>query len=179
MKNLASRGVVYSDFDGVHNVPQRQGLSTAKIPTAGTGLFRDETVIAWDSEILGLFTEFLEFSGFELSWLTTWNERSLIKRAAREMSFPHRAHAPAQLNRKARGNKQWTEWKARHIITDQRANPRPFIWIDDKAPHFWQKVVEELTVAPSLIISTHSVEGLTKDELLSMVLWAEKTYDRS
>lgn len=171
---MAAQGVIYSDFDGVHNVPERTGLATALVPTAGSSFFREETTIRWDREILELFIEFLRVSNFVLEWLTTWNEHSLIHHAARGMEFPHIAHAPANLDHKARGSKEWTAWKARHIITDQRRNPRPFIWIDDKAPHFWREVVEQSTSAPSLIIATDSISGLTKDEILQMVLWLER-----
>lgn len=170
---MAIPGVIYSDFDGVHNIPQRSGLLTAKVQTAGSKFFRPETTIAWDREILDLFGEFLLATGFKLEWLTTWNEHSLIQHAARGMEFPHRDHAPAALDHKAKGRKEWTAWKARHIIADQRRNPRPFIWIDDKAPHFWRDIVEESTEAPSLILATNSAAGLTRDEILQMVLWFE------
>lgn len=170
---MSVRGIVYSDFDGVYNVPKRTGLTTAKIRTAGSRFFRDETIIAWDEAILNLFGEFLKVTGFEFLWLTTWNEKSLIKRAAHGMGFPHRNHAPSALNHRAKGSKEWTEWKARYIIADQRKNPRPFVWIDDKAPLFWRELVEELTEAPSLILATDSKEGLTKEEMLKMVLWLE------
>lgn len=171
---MTAPGVIYSDFDGVHNVPERMGLLAATVPTAGSKFFREETTIRWDREILELFTEFLRASDFELEWLTTWNEHSLIHQAARGMEFPHIAHAPAALDHKAKGSKEWTAWKARHIITDQRRSPRPFIWIDDKAPLFWREVVEQSTSAPSLIIATDSISGLTKDEILQMVLWLER-----
>ena len=170
---MTINGVAYSDFDGVHNTPKRSGLRTARVATAGSKFFRAETIIAWDQEMLELFGEFLRVAGFGLVWLTTWNEHSLIKRAAQGMGFPHEEHAPAALNHEAKGSKEWTEWKALHIIADQRENPRPFIWIDDKAPLFWREFVEEHTVAPSLIIATDSHSGLTKADLLRMVDWAE------
>lgn len=170
---MANRGIVYSDFDGVHNTPKRSGLSTASVRTAGSKFFRPETTIVWDSEILELFCEFLSVSGFRFSWLTTWNEHSLIRLAAQGMGFPHEDHAPAALNHEAKGSKEWTEWKALHIIADQRENPRPFIWIDDKAPLFWREFVQEHTEAPSLIITTDSHSGLTKNDLLLMVDWLQ------
>lgn len=170
---MDTQGVVYSDFDGVHNLPKRLGLQMARVTTAGSRFFRPETVIAWDREILELFGEFLRASGFGLVWLTTWNEHSLIKRAAQGMGFPHEEHAPAALNPEAQGSREWTEWKALHIIEDQRQNPRPFIWIDDKAPLFWREFVEEHTEAPSLILATNSTSGLSKAELLRMVSWLE------
>lgn len=171
---MSVQGVVYSDFDGVHNVPQREGLALAKIQTSGSRFFKDETTIAWDTEIFDLFAELILASGFELSWLTTWNEGSLISLAAEGMQFPHLNHAPAALNHRARGKREWTEWKARHIIADQKKNPRPFIWIDDKAPLYWQEVVEQHTTAPSFILATDSHSGLTREEILQMVLWIEK-----
>lgn len=170
---MANQGVIYSDFDGVYNTPKRSGLSTARVKTAGSKFFRSETTIVWDAELLQLLGEFLRVSDFDLIWLTTWNEHSLIKHAARGMGFPYEEHAPAALNHQAQGSKEWTEWKALHIIADQRETPRPFIWIDDKAPLFWREFVEEHTEAPSLILATDSLTGLTKSELLSMVNWLE------
>lgn len=170
---MAAQGVIYSDFDGVYNIPKREGLSFAKVPTSGSKFFREETVISWNREIMDLLGEFLGLTGFIFVWLTTWNEHSLIKRAAQGMGFVHSDHAPAALNHAAKDSKEWTEWKALHIIEDQRANPRPFVWIDDKAPHFWREFVEEHTDAPSLIITTDSHTGLTKDDLLKMVNWFE------
>ena len=171
---MTINGVAYSDFDGVHNTPKRSGLRTARVATAGSKFFREETTVAWNREILELLTEFLQLTGFVFVWLTTWNEHSLIKRAASGMAFAHSDHAPAALNHAAKDSKEWTEWKALHIIEDQRRNPRPFVWIDDKAPLFWREFVEEHTEAPSLIITTDSRSGLTKDELLKMVDWFER-----
>jgi len=170
---MTIHGVAYSDFDGVHNTPKRSGLSTARVKTAGSKFFRPETTIVWDEEILQLFAQFLRVSGFDLIWLTTWNEHSLIRGAAQGMNFPYEEHAPAALNHEAQGSKEWTEWKAHHIVADQRENPRPFIWIDDKAPLYWREFVEEHTEAPSLILTTDSYAGLTKADLLSMVNWFE------
>ncbi len=167
------RGMIYSDFDGVYNIPQREGLHTALVATPGSQHFREETTIAWDREILELLTEFIAASGFDFEWLTTWNEYSHIGAAAQGMNFGHMAHAPAQLNPQAKNSKAWTEWKARHILADQRANPRPFIWIDDKAPLFWREIVEQSTSAPSLIITTDSTSGLTREDVLQMVLWLQ------
>lgn len=168
---MEAQGVVYSDFDGVYNIPKREGLSFARVPTAGSKFFKEETTIAWNRDILELLGEFLGIADFIFVWLTTWNEHSLIKRAAEGMGFVHSDHAPAALNHAAKDSKEWTEWKALHIIEDQRRNPRPFIWIDDKAPLFWRAFVEEHTEASSLIITTDSSVGLTKDELLIMVNW--------
>ena len=170
---METQGVVYSDFDGVYNIPKREGLSFAKVSTAGSKFFREETIVAWNREILELLGEFLQLTGFVFVWLTTWNEHSLIRGAAQGMNFPYEEHAPAALNHEAQGSKEWTEWKAHHIVADQRENPRPFIWIDDKAPLYWREFVEEHTEAPSLILTTDSYAGLTKADLLSMVNWFE------
>ncbi len=170
---MASPGVIYSDFDGVYNIPSRPGLHSAKIATAGSRAFREETTIFWDREVFELFGEFLKASGFEFQWLTTWNEHSLIRQAAREMDFEHSNHPSVKLNHEAKGSKQWTAWKAGHIISDQRSNPRPFIWIDDRAPLFWREVVESSTAAPSLIIAPDSTSGIGKEEILEMVLWLD------
>lgn len=170
---MVTPGVIYSDFDGVHNVPHREGLLTAQISTVDSRFFKDETEIAWNGDTLQLFLDFISASGFDLEWLTTWNEGGLIHRAAQGMNFPHLNHVTVTLNGKARSKREWTHWKAAHIISDQRANPRPFIWIDDKAPYFWGEAVAQSTTAPSLIIPTDSIEGLTRQEILSMVTWLE------
>ena len=121
----------------------------------------------------------MKIEWFDFTWLTTWNDGSNIKRAAEVMGVPHLdKHIPSNLNNKAQGKKSWTQWKAEAIIEDQKVNPRPYIWIDDDAPLFWEDHVRGHVYSQGLIIKPHRSSGLTKEHLLRIIDWSSYQHSK-
>lgn len=163
----------YSDFDGVFNISKNNPtVVTADVATEGSEFLSKYSDVTWDPEILDLFRAVVVAGKYDFSWLTTWNDAGSILRAAEAMGLHELyEYAPANLNRDARSKKEWTQWKAEFIIADQRNNPRPFIWIDDDAPTYWEDYVRGNTLAPSKIIKTSSRRGLARKDLANIIDW--------
>lgn len=163
----------YSDFDGVFNIPQSSGLTvTAAIEPENSDFLVNHRSISWNPEVLEIFMEMLATGKYDFTWLTTWNDAGNIELAAKKMGISEVCkHITAQLDKEARGKKAWTRWKAETIIADQANNPRPYIWVDDEAPTFWEDHVRGHTLAPSLVIKTHNSKGLTKKDLVKIIDW--------
>lgn len=164
----------YSDFDGVFNIPKTvPSVTTMDILTKNSTFLRKHTTISWNPEVLESFVSLVETGMYDFTWLTTWNDAGNIKLAAETMGIPDlHEHIPANLNKDARGKREWTEWKAHTIVEDQKLNPRPYIWIDDDAPLFWEDYVRGHTRSEGLIIKPHRRSGLTKKHLLRILDWS-------
>ena len=166
----------YSDFDGVYNVPSSEHASSsaAVYPVDSKFLTRHD-MISWNPDVLASFEELIKTGHFDFIWHTTWNDASNIRLAAAAMGLVgFDTHTDAKLNEKAKNKREWTEWKAHSIVADQAINPRPFIWVDDNAPVFWEDFVRGHTRAPSLIIKTDSRHGLSRDNLLTILDWTSE-----
>ena len=164
----------YSDFDGVFNIPKSSSqVVTANVLTKNSKFLKKHTDISWNPEILSIFMELIDTGKYDFTWLTTWNDAGNIRLAVEAMGIQElHDHVPANLNKDARGKREWTRWKAQTIIDDQKNNPRPYIWVDDDAPTFWEDYVRGHTLAPSLIIKTHGRKGLTKKDLIKIIDWS-------
>lgn len=166
---------IYSDFDGVYNVSPSKSTVTATIQPENSEFLARKSKITWEPEIVELLQDLLATDLYDFIWHTTWNHAGNIKNAANIMGLEGvETYSPVSLNRGARSRKEWTSWKAKSIVEDQTANPRPFIWIDDSAPIYWGDHVQGHVKSPSLVIIPNSKQGLTKDEILKVVEWTEK-----
>ena len=164
---------LYADFDGVFNIPKNtKNAVTAKVRTRDSVFLKKHTNISWNPEVLEIFMKLIATGKYDFTWLTTWNDAGNIHHATEAMGIEELdEHVPANLNENAKGKKEWTRWKAETVIEDQKDKPRPYIWIDDDAPIFWEDYVTGNTLAPSLIIKPHWREGLTKKDLIKIIDW--------
>lgn len=177
--------VIYSDFDGVHNIPVRQsvpscpGTVSVLVETDST-LLEPSQFINFDEQVRDDFNALLATGLYDLTWHTTWNDGNNILEASRKMGIDVSALdaivSEPNFNHEARGKRDWTEWKARYIIEDQKKNPRPFIWIDDEAPKHWADEVVDNVRDIGLIVQTESEVGLTRYDILKIVEWSQKNF---
>lgn len=164
--------VIYSDFDGVYNIPESPQTVTAAVATQHSKYLARKNTIAWNPGTVAMLRQLLGAGDFQFIWHTTWNHGGNIRLAAEAMGLPQLMdHTRALLNDRAPNRKEWTRWKAESIIQDQEANPRPFIWIDDKAPIFWEDHVKGHTRAPSLVVKTNSRDGLLPEDFIRIIDW--------
>lgn len=161
----------YSDFDGVYNIPISSATKSATVKTNNSDFLKPESVISWNHEVVEMLIELLDTGLYDFMWHTTWNDGGNIVFAAETLGITHNKYSLSKLNNQAQGKKEWTAWKAEHIIEDQTNNPRPFIWIDDSAPDFWEDHVKGHTREKSLIIRTNGRIGLTKEDIVKIIDW--------
>jgi len=166
---------IYSDFDGVYNISQSDDTVTATIQTENSEFLARKSKITWNPEIVELLKDLLKTDIYDFVWHTTWNHAGNIRTAANIMGLEGvETYSPISLNGGAKSRKEWTSWKAKSIVEDQAANPRPFIWIDDSAPIYWGDHVQGHSKAPSLVLIPNSKKGLCKEEILKIVDWTEE-----
>lgn len=164
----------YSDFDGVYNIPISSATNSATVTTKNSVFLKPESVVSWNQEVVQMLLELLDTNVYDFTWHTTWNDGGNIVFAAETLGFTQKEYSVSNLNSNAKGKREWTAWKAEHIIEDQTNNPRPFIWIDDCAPDFWEDHVRGHTREQSLIIKTNGRIGLTKKDILKIIDWTMK-----
>lgn len=176
--------VIYSDFDGVHNLPARlittenqEDTVSVKVETTSS-LLKPSQDVYYNEQVRDSFNALLATGLFDLTWHTTWNDGDSIIHAAEKIGInPGGAEvviSDPDFNHDAKGKKDWTEWKARYIIEDQKNNPRPFVWIDDEATKFWDLEILGNVRSPGLIIQPKSRVGLTRAHILEIIEFAQK-----
>lgn len=167
--------VIYSDFDGVFNVPDSSATASATIDTSDSEILRKQGNISWNPEVVKSMSELLETGLYDFIWHTTWNDGGNIVKAAQAMGFENFVeHTEAVLNRTAVSKMEWTRWKAEYILEDQAKNPRPFIWIDDTAPFFWGDYIRGHFRVLPLIIHTNGRVGLTTKDIVKIIDWTQE-----
>lgn len=174
--------VIYSDFDGVHNTSKGAasedlGIVSVEVETTSS-LLKPSQVVFFNEPVRDDFNHLLNTGIFDLTWHTTWNDGESILEAAEKIGIKAgKANVKVSepdFNHDARGKKDWTEWKARYIIEDQKKNPRPFVWIDDESPKFWGDEVSGNVRSNGLIIQPKSRVGLTRAHILEIIEFAQK-----
>lgn len=171
---MNSKIVIYSDFDGVFNISDSSAKSSAIVST-NSAVLAEELEIMWNAEVVKSMSELLDTGLYEFVWHTTWNDGGSIVEAAKAMGLESFVdHTEAVLNTRAKNKMEWTQWKAEHIIADQKVNPRPFIWIDDSAPFFWGDYIRGSFRELPLIIHTNGRVGLTKEDIVKIIDWTQK-----
>lgn len=166
---------IYADFDGVFNVTPSKETVSADIATENSEFLARKDQISWNPKIVGSFKQLLETGLYDFMWHTTWNHGSNIKNAADLMGLDNiHAHSVATLNKEARNRKEWTSWKADAIIENQILNPKPFIWIDDSAPIYWEDYVRGSVPSSSLVLIPKSRVGLSEAEILKIIDWSSE-----
>lgn len=170
--------VIYSDFNGVYNITPSSNTTRAHISTHNSEILSHKTQINWSPESVQLISQLLSTGCFDFIWHTTWNDGANICKVAEIMGLANLVqHSPANFDVKAKGYKAWTRWKADYIIAHQKHNPRPFVWIDDKAPQFWEDHVRGNTLAPSLVVQPNSHNGLELKHIIRILDWAKEHLD--
>jgi predicted AlkP superfamily phosphohydrolase/phosphomutase len=162
---------LYLDFDGVFNAkePLHDAVKKFTIKVDGSSNFRAENHITFSPTVVSSIEQLRHKYHAELVWLTTWNENNTVLRLAEHLGgLDHGRVLPAKLHTKQVAKKAWTQWKAEAILTDQRKNPRPFVWVDDNAHNYWDNYVKGQTKSVSLFISPRSRHGLTLDNILDI-----------
>jgi len=115
--------VIYSDFDGVHNLPARlitpennEDTVSVKVETTSS-LLKPSQDVYYNEQVRDSFNALLDTGLFDLTWHTTWNDGDSIVHAAEKIGIkPGKAEvviSEPDFNHDARGKKDWTEWKAR------------------------------------------------------------------
>jgi hypothetical protein len=171
--NTGERKVVwYSDFDGVYNIScESDGVTFADISPTGRYL-ASHNRIHWNPEVISLMKDVYATGVFDFEWHTTWNDLGDIQLAAEVMGVPElSSYSLPNFNDASRNKRDWTQWKAEHIIADQKRNPRPFIWVDDEAPKHWEDYVRGHTRSQSLIISPRRMNGLRVQDIVRAIDW--------
>jgi hypothetical protein len=112
---------------------------------------------------------------FDLVWCSGWEEKA-------EEYLPHLLGLPAELpflrfeRRQGAGRSIDGHWKLAAI--DAYAGGRPLAWIDDAfddSCHAWA----EERPAPTLLVQTNPVDGLTANEASLLEAWARSSKRRS
>lgn len=165
--------IIYSDFDGVYNIPESPLTVTAKVFTKNSEFLARKKKISWNPDSVGLLSQLLDTDLFNFIWHSTWNDAGNIQHAAEVMGLEGLdKYSDSNLNKLARNRREWTRWKAEKIIADQSVNSVPFIWIDDNAPAYWEDYVKGHVRAPSLIIKPNSKTGISKSDYKRIVEWS-------
>lgn len=167
--------VWYSDFDGVYNLPKSVPDTSQAVVKTDSIFLQKKNLICWKPEIVSLFRELLETGHYDFFWHTTWNDNGSIQEAARLIGLEgFEKYTESNLHIGAQNRRAWTKWKAETIVSRQAVDDRPFIWIDDDAPNFWEDYVKGHTRAPSLILTPNKREGLSREHLIKVIDWTMK-----
>lgn len=164
--------VWYSDFDGVYNISCDAEKAVGVDVSPRGKYLAAHNRIHWNPEVIGLMKEMYATNVFDFMWHTTWNDSGDIQIAAEAMGVPELStFSTPNFNDRSRNKKDWTHWKAEYIIRDQAENPRPFIWVDDEAPKYWEDHVRGHTRAQSLIISPRRMNGIRVRDIVNVLDW--------
>jgi hypothetical protein len=159
---------LYLDFDGVFNAkkPLHESVEQFIIKVENSINFRPENLIVFSPTVVKTIEAFRHEYNAELVWLTTWNENNTVLRLAEYLGGLDNGRVlPANLHTAQVGKRDWTQWKAEAILTDQDFNARPFVWVDDNAHQYWGEYVKKSIHENSLFIEPVSHNGLTISEL--------------
>jgi hypothetical protein len=156
---------LYLDFDGVLNAKKPAHALISKFAIAIKDSLHLASInhITFSPYVIQDLDKLRVQYQLELVWLTTWNEKDNVLKLSEPLGGLRNGRVlAANLNQKALNKKEWTQWKADAIIADQRATPRPFVWVDDNAHQFHSEVVNaETKIVPSLFLTPVSLTGLT------------------
>lgn len=165
---------VYLDVDGVLNAsnPQFDTVSSFVFnDNLGGGLVIKRDFTFSPNLVAALDAMFLKYN-VELVWLSTWNDDLKVLRLAKNFGgLPNgrvlHCVLPWHRNPTLR---EWTAWKAKAILDDQRGDETPFVWADDEALRFHRSDVDAGVSAdvPRLFLDPRSYHGLTKLDLKKM-----------
>lgn len=166
--------VIYVDFDGVFNLPEgTDGTVSAPFTAEGSQYLVKHENVTWRPDMVDAFNDLYNTGLFEILWVTTWNHAGNISTASEVMGFlPHDHIEPGPFNHEAKRKRDWTAWKAEAIIRDQEETPRPYIWIDDEAPKYWDYHVMGQVRDPGLILKPKKGVGITPEDVVKMIDWA-------
>jgi len=165
------RSRVYLDFDGVVNAkePQHAIVERFEIENNGHPNLAPVSHIVFSPVVIEAIEYLRKKYQMELVWLTTWNHGDSVLALSNHLrGLDYGRVLPAALNQEAKTRSEWTQWKADAILTDQKNDPAPFIWVDDNAHAYHGEAVETNTSAEKLFITPNSLWGLTNENLLDI-----------
>lgn len=168
-----SKITIYLDFDGVINVHGDNATDTAVIDIVNSMGKNVKRNIAWNQDNVDYLNELNETGLYRFVWHTTWNHEHNIDKAVEVIGFKGEYEKTTPVfDSDANNKREWTKWKADAIINDQAKNPSRFIWIDDKAPLFWDEYVIGRIKNPGTAIVPSSKTGITKENIITVIDWS-------
>jgi hypothetical protein len=169
---------LYLDVDGVLNAdhPQFNLFGAPDSPDAnktfdikvkqGRGLFTTYPM-TFSPVVVRTLDDLLDRYNVELVWLSTWNENVEVLRLPAEFGGLNGGRVlHGTMDRQARNNRDWTKWKADALLSDQRNDNLPFVWVDDEALTYHAATVDTaLSDVSKLFVAPRAYHGLTTSNL--------------
>jgi hypothetical protein len=163
---------LYLDFDGVVNADRLafEDVKNFNVKVKKRGGYGHDTYsINYSPFVVSELDRFRKDYNVELVWLSTWNENLEVLRL------------PKHLNGLAGGRvlncvlpyssditmREWTQWKADALLSDQLNDDTPFAWVDDEAVSLHKKNVAAATKLdmPKYFLDPEGWHGLRTLEL--------------
>ncbi len=178
--------VLFLDFDGVVNflgteaAYRREPGSLGYVRRATLAVGELEFRVQWSAELVRELNSVKRSSPFQWLWLSTWREHAVVgidpALGTRSDGFvpwgmPDDPSGDASAADR-KGKRSTSKYGA--LLAEVRANPRPFVWVDDTATGAFNEFdfVGDLDV-PHLVVAPRAEVGLLRWELEEIVAFLE------
>jgi hypothetical protein len=169
---------LYLDVDGVLNAdhPQFNLFGATDSPDAnkkfvinvkaGGGLVNSYPM-TFSPVVVKQLDAFRDLYKVELVWLSTWNENlEVLRLPAKFGGLEGGRVLHGVIDRYSKTTRAWTKWKADALLSDQKGDNLPFVWVDDEAVDCHASTVDKaLPDVSKLFLAPRAYHGLTTTNL--------------